>query len=213
MQDVEGDDTHWRPVPDIAAGHASIVVGYERHMTDEAQQNLREALKRVAVVLKESGIPFALMGGYAVWARGGPEPDHDVDFLVADEDAAKAADALADAGLRVEHPPEDWLFKVMTDDCMVDVIFRDSGAPAERAVVEDANEIEVLSVSMPVLSATELVVQKMNAMDEHLCDFSKMLPVARSLREQVDWERVRRETAHNHFAAAFLFLLDRLNII
>ena len=81
---------------------------------DRAQQNLREALKRVAVALKESGIPFALMGGYAVWARGGPEPDHDVDFLVADADAAKAADVLPDKGFRVEHPPEDWLFKGCT---------------------------------------------------------------------------------------------------
>jgi hypothetical protein len=182
-------------------------------MVDEAQQNLREALKRVAVAFKGSGIPFALMGGYAVWARGGPEPDHDVDFLVADADADKAATMLADAGFRVEHPPEDWLFKVYTDDCMVDVIFRDSGIPAERAVVEDANEIEVLSVSMPVLSATELLVQKMNAMDEHFSDFATVLPVARSLREQVDWERVRAETAENDFAATFLFLLERLRIM
>lgn len=182
-------------------------------MVDEAQQNLREALKRVAVALKESGIPFALIGGYAVWVRGGPEPDHDVDFVVSDADAAKAADVLADKGFRVEQPPEDWLFKVYTDDSTVDVIFRDSGVPAERAVVEDADEIEVLSVEMPVLSATELLVQKMNAMDEHFCDFAKMLPVARSLREQVDWERARAKTAGNDFALAFLFLLDRLRII
>ena len=44
------------------------------------REELREALKLVAVALKESGVPFALTGGYAVWARGGPEPDHDVDF-------------------------------------------------------------------------------------------------------------------------------------
>lgn len=182
-------------------------------MTEASQQNLREGLKRVAVALKESGIPFALMGGYAVWARGGPEPEHDVDFMVAAEDAAKAAEILADGGLQVEHPPEDWLFKVYTDGAMVDVIFRDSGSPALRSVVEDANEIEVLSVEMPVLSATELLVQKMNAMDEHMCDFGRMLPVARSLREQVDWGRVRRETAQNDFAMAFLFLLERLSII
>ena len=34
-------------------------------MTDEDQQNLREALKAVAVALKESRVPFALIGGYA----------------------------------------------------------------------------------------------------------------------------------------------------
>jgi Uncharacterised nucleotidyltransferase len=190
--------------------------GYVAEMSDQGsdttQANLREALKRVAVALKQTGVPFALMGGYAVWARGGPEPDHDVDFLIAQEDAAKVADLLTDKGLRVEMPPEDWLFKVYTDGSVVDIIFRDAGQAAQRSVVEDADELEVLSVNMPVLSATELLIQKMCAMSEHYCDFAVMLPVARSLREQVDWSRVARETADNDFAAALLFLLDRLDI-
>ena len=182
-------------------------------MAAEEQENLREALKQVAVALKQIGVPFALVGGYAVWARGGPEPDHDVDFMVADEDASTAAEKLAEAGFQVVQPPEDWLFKVFTEDVMVDVIYRDSGTPAQRAVVQDADEIEVLSVLMPVLSGTELLVQKMNAMDEHSCDFGRLLPVARALREQVDWKRARSETDHNDFAAAFLFLIERLSII
>lgn len=174
---------------------------------------MREALKRVAVALKQSGIPFALIGGYAVWARGGPEPDHDVDFMVADEDNARAAEYLAEDGFQVVQPPEDWLFKVFTDGAMVDVIFRDSGVPATREVVEDADEIEVLSVQMPVLSGTELMVQKLKAVDEHSADFSRLLPVARALREQVDWARVRKETADHVFAEAFLYLAGRLDII
>ena len=51
--------------------------------------HLREALKLVAVLLKETGVPFALAGSYGLWARGGPEPDHDVDFMIAEEDAAR----------------------------------------------------------------------------------------------------------------------------
>ena len=182
-------------------------------MVDEEQQGLREALKRVAVALKESGIPFALIGGYAVWARGGPEPEHDVDFMVAAEDAEKVREWLADQGFLVEDPPEDWLFKVYTDGAMVDIIFRDGGVPATRQVVEDASEIEVISVQMPVLSASELMVQKLKAMDEHYCDFGYLLPVARALREQVDWPRVRAEVVDNDFAVAFLFLLERLRVI
>jgi hypothetical protein len=178
-----------------------------------SQDGLREALKRVAVALKETGLPFALAGGYAVWARGGPESVHDVDFMVAADDADKVAELLAEKGLRVEQPPEDWLFKVWTDGEMVDVIFRDSGDPADRAVVEEADEIEVLSVAMPVLPATRLMVQKINAMDEHYCDFSYLIPVARALREQVDWDVVRRDTAGNPFGEALLFLLDRLEVI
>ena len=182
-------------------------------MAAEEQENLREALKQVAVTLKQSGLPFALIGGYAVWARGGPEPDHDVDFMVAAEDAPAAAEKLAEAGFQVVQPPEDWLFKVYTENVMVDVIHRDSGTPASRAVVEDADQIEVLSVKMPVLSGTELLVQKLNALNEHSCDFARLLPVARALREQVEWDRVREETAENDFAAAFLVLLQRLSIV
>jgi hypothetical protein len=33
------------------------------------------------------------------------------------------------------------------------------------------------------------------------------------LREQVDWARVQKETADNDFAAAFLFLVERLSVI
>ncbi len=182
-------------------------------MPDTEQERMREALKRVAVVLKEGGPPFALVGGYAVWARGGPEPAHDVDFLVAADDAPAAAEHLAKADLRVVQPPEDWLFKVYTDDAMVDVIHRDAGAAATRSVVEDADVIEVLSVRMPVLSATRLLIQKLTALDEHMCDFSRQLPVARALREQVDWRRVREETADNDFAVVFLDLLDRLEVV
>ncbi len=177
------------------------------------QVDLREALKRVAVALKRSSLPFALIGGYAVWARGGPEPDHDVDFMVADSDAAAAAEWLADEGFQVVQPPEDWLFKVFTDGTMVDVIHRDAGVPATRDVVTDADELEVLSVQMPVLSATELLVHKLMAMDEHTCDFGRQLPIARALREQVDWQRVRKETAGSDYATAFLFLLERLSVI
>ena len=174
---------------------------------------LREALKRTAVALKRSGAPFALAGGYAAWARGAPEPSHDVDFVIAADDAERVREHLASAGLRVEQPPEDWLFKVYTDDSMVDITYRAVDEPVTRADLEAADELEVLSVQMPVLSATELLVHKLMAMDEHTCDFGRQLPVARALREQVDWARVRKETAPSEYAAAFLFLLERLSII
>jgi hypothetical protein len=66
---------------------------------------------------------------------------------------------------------------------------------------------------MPVLSATDVLVSKMNALTEQECDYSKLLPVSRALREQVDWNRLRQETGDNDFAVAFLFLLDRLMIV
>jgi hypothetical protein len=175
--------------------------------------DLREALKSVAVALKQSGVPFALMGGSAAWARGGPEPDHDVDFLVAEEDAERVAQFLADQDFDVVQPPEDWLFKVFADGAMVDIIHGPVGVPADRAHVERATSMDVLAVHMPVLDATQLVVHKLASLDEHYCDLAKVLPVLRALREQVDWERVARDTAANDFAVTVLFLLRRLGIV
>jgi hypothetical protein len=172
----------------------------------------QEALKRVAVSLKQSGLRFALAGGYAAWAHGAPEPVHDVDFAVTQDDAEQAYAVLENAGLRVVQPPEDWLFKVYTDGTMVDVTYRINSSPVDLEVLDRAQEQEVLSIVMPVLSATDVLTSKLNALDEHYCDYSKLLPVARALREQVDWDRVRQDTTQNDFAVTALFLFDRLNI-
>jgi hypothetical protein len=53
-------------------------------VTDE-REAMREALKHTAVALKSSEVAFALAAGTRL-ALGGPEPDHDVDFVVADQD-------------------------------------------------------------------------------------------------------------------------------
>lgn len=181
-------------------------------MVDAGNEPLREALKHVAVALKESGVPFALTGGYAAWARGGPEPVHDADFVIAESDADEVRHALKDRGLDVQEPPEDWLFKVWFDDVFVDVLHRMSSDPTTRADVEDSDVLEVLSIEMPVISATSVLVHKLNALDEHHCDLSRVVPVARALREQIDWAAVHRRTGGNDFAATALFLLARLEV-
>jgi hypothetical protein len=179
----------------------------------EEQANLREALKRVATALKDTGVPFALTGGYAVWVRGGPEPDHDADFLIHPDDADKVAGMLAEHGLQVVQPPEDWLFKVFTDDSMVDVLYRAPGSPEVGPVLDRATESEVLSVWMPVLASTDLLLQKLAVLTERYCDLAAVLPTARALREQVDWGVVRNGVAGNPYAEVTLELLERLDVI
>jgi hypothetical protein len=181
-------------------------------VTDE-QARLREALKLVAVRLKEGGVPFALAGGYALWARGAPEPHHDVDFVVAEEDRERVAKLLAEHGLDIADPPEDWLFKVFVDGAMVDVLFRANGEPVEHDYLAAADELEVESVQMPVLSATALLLAKLNALDERSCDLSKVIPAARAVREQVDWAEVAAKVAGNDFAEVTLDLLSRLGVL
>jgi hypothetical protein len=57
------------------------------------------------------------------------------------------------------------------------------------------------------------MVHKLLSFSQHYCDFARGLPLARSLREQIDWDRVRAETAHSPYAEAFLVLLDRLDVV
>ncbi len=173
---------------------------------------LREGLKRVAVALKDAEVPFALAGGYAAWALGGPEPDHDVDFLVRPGDVGLVKDELSRRGLEVVQPPEDWLFKVRCDGVVVDVLHRGSGRPLADAL-EATRTQEVISVEMPVLDATDVLTHKLLALDEHYCDLAKVLPVARALREQVHWPSVRTWTEGHPFAETVLFLLERLEVI
>jgi hypothetical protein len=182
-------------------------------VTSAERDEVRELLKRTAVALKQAGVPFALCGGYAAWVRGAPEPEHDADFLVPETEAERAAKALADAGLTVADPAEDWLLKVVGEDVFVDVLWRTCGHPVESDLVDRAEEMPVLSVIMPVLAATDILVTKLMALDEHYCDFARLLPVARALREQVDWAQVARDVAGNDFAVVFLQLLERLSVI
>jgi hypothetical protein len=172
----------------------------------------RDALKRAASVLKAAHVPFALAGSYALWVRGAPESEHDVDFVVCEEHTEEAATALGNAGLPVTRPPEDWLFKVDIDGVLVDVLHRQAGEPVTPDVLSRADEIEVLAIRMPVLSADDLIATKLRVLSEHYCDFGSLLPSVRAVREQLDWDRLRRDVADNDFACAFLYLADRLGL-
>jgi predicted nucleotidyltransferase len=173
---------------------------------------LRDALKRTASALKHDGVPFALAGGYALWAHGAPESENDVDFVVAEEDTERAANVLADAGFEVVRPPEDWLFKAGCGGVVVDVLHRIVGEPVDAELLTRSEEMDLLGIRLPVLPATDLLSSKLRAMTEHYCDFGRLLPHVRAVREQLDWERLRKEVAENDFAVAFLFLTDRLGI-
>jgi hypothetical protein len=179
----------------------------------EDKQPLIATLKKVAYQLKQLDVPFVLAGSFAVYARGGQPVDHDVDFLIKAEDAERILAALVDAGFRAEVPPEGWLVKVYEDDRLIDLIFSPVQQPVTDETLADADMLPVNAVHMPVLSATRLMIHKMLTWTTHHCDFSRGLPMARSLREQIDWTRVHRETAHSPFARAFMVLLDGLDVI
>jgi Nucleotidyl transferase of unknown function (DUF2204) len=175
--------------------------------------DLVAAMKHAAAAMRDADVRFALGGGLACWARGGPATDHDVDFLVKPEDAQRAGDALATAGMKVERPPEDWLLKAYHEDTLVDLIFSPSGGAVTDEMLDRAEEREVMAMRLPVISLEEVLATKLLALTEQQPDYGAVLEIARTLREQIRWDEVRERTEGSAFAKAFFTLIEELGIL
>lgn len=181
-------------------------------MANEDFTQLLGTMRSAAAALREAGIPFALGGGLAVWARGGPRTEHDVDFFVREEDAKAAQRVLADAGMRPVDPPEGWLLKAYDGDTLVDLIHAPRGGPVDDSWFERAEELDVAAVTMPVASLEDVLVTKLLALNEQELDYSSVLETARAVREQLDWVAVRERAGESPYAQAFFTLVESLDI-
>jgi predicted nucleotidyltransferase len=173
---------------------------------------IEATLRKAAPALERRRVPFLLGGSLAVWARGGPESCNDLDLMVHREDAEAALAALEDAGLRGERPPEGWLYKAWDGDVMVDLIFEPTGVTVDDELLERAPETEVHAVRMRVMEPHDVLATKLLAMREHEVDYDSVLEVARTVREQIDWEELRRLTKGSPYAKAFFTLVDELDV-
>ena len=181
--------------------------------SDEEFERLVESARKASGILRDAGVPHALAGGLAAWARGGPKTEHDADFMVKPDDADEALDALADAGLRTERPPEGWLYKAYDGDLLIDLIFAPSSGPVTDEMIESAEVLELQAMPMPVARLEDVMVTKLLALTEQEPEFGGVLEISRSLREQIDWDEVRERTAESPFAAAFFTLAEELRIV
>lgn len=179
----------------------------------EGFDKIERTMKRSAHALRDAGIPFLLAGSLATWARGGPETTHDLDFVVKPEDAEGALQALADAGMRPERPPEEWLFKAYDGDVLVDLIFSPRGLEVTDEVIERGDELHVMAITLRVMALEDVLTSKLLAMTEHYCDYQSVLEMARALREQVDWDEVRRRTSEWPFARGFFAIAEGLGLV
>ena len=171
------------------------------------------ALKRTAAALRDADVPFAVAGGLACWARGAPVRDDDVDIVVTKEDLPRAIAALEDAGMKVDDPPEEWLMKVHDDDVTVDLMVHPSGIEITPEVLARAEEMQVHAVTMPVLPIDDVLVTQLLSMTEHHMTYEGLIETARAVREQVDWESVRRRTGHDPLARAFFTMTEGLGVV
>ena len=180
---------------------------------DEGFEAIEHALKRAAAALRDAGVPFLLGGSLASWARGGPETRHDLDLMIRPEDADTALQALVDAGMTADDPPEEWLVKAWDGDVLVDLIFGPKGLPMTDEVIARGEEMAVLGMEMRVMALEDVLTTKLMALSEHALRYESLLRISRALREQVDWAEVRSRTAGSPFARAFFVLAEGLEIL
>jgi hypothetical protein len=174
--------------------------------------SLEATLKKAVAALRDAEVPFLLAGSLAVWARGGPETHHDLDFVVREGEAERALEALSDAGMRPEKPPEEWLYKAWDGDVLIDLIFQPRGLNVDDEVIERGDLLHVLGITIPVMSIEDVLATKLLALHEHELDYTGAVRIARAVREQVDWRYLRSRTHDSPYAAAFFVLCEELAI-
>ena len=133
-------------------------------------------------------------------------------MIVKREDVAGALDALAAAGMRIEHPPEEWLCKAWDGEVLIDVIFEPRGLQVDDELFSRGKMLHVVGITVPVMSLEDTLVTKLAAMSEHSLDYTGLLQITRALREQIDWRELRRRTSGSPYAAAFFVLIEELGL-
>jgi predicted nucleotidyltransferase len=182
-------------------------------MADRAPDpRMLAVLKKAVGVLNRAGIPYALAGSMACWALGGPPSRHDVDLALPHDEADWALEALEEAGFRVEHTDEGWLAKAWDDDVLVDLIWAPMGLEVTKEMLGAARPINVDGVPLRALSPTDVLTSKLLALNESHLDFEGLLAIVRGVREQVDWDKLRRRVEDHPLARSFLYMAGELGL-
>jgi Nucleotidyl transferase AbiEii toxin, Type IV TA system len=139
---------------------------------------VESALRAVAVDLSELGLPWAVVGGFAVSARTEPRFTRDIDVAVAvvdDDGAESVARRLGAHGYRVVMLSEqDAVARLATarlvppgpgEDIVVDILFASSGIEPE--IVAAATQTELIAgLVVPVALVGHLIAVKLLARDD-----------------------------------------------
>ncbi len=147
-------------------------------MAETPVNPLEAALRRISVDLRDSGRPWALIGGLAVSARAEPRTTRDVDLAVAVKDDRQAESLIFFLQSRgyatvavLEQEAVGRLATVrLRPDLegslvLVDLLFSSSGIESE--IAESAESLEILpDLSVPVARIGHLIALKLLARDD-----------------------------------------------
>jgi predicted nucleotidyltransferase len=174
---------------------------------------LLEAMMHAAAALRDADVPYLLAGSFAVWARGAPPRDTDLDLAVKSDDVARAVAALEAAGMNEKPTPEEWLRKVCEGEVQIDVIFNPAGLEIDDDVLARGDDIEVNGMTFRVMGVDDVMTTKLFAFKEHYLDYESALEWGRMLREQINWDELRRRCQDYPYAKPFFTLAEELGVV
>jgi hypothetical protein len=123
--------------------------------------------------------------------------------------SAPQARALGEVG-RTDLPD---LLEAWHGEVLIDLIFRPVERPVTAQTFADTDELPLAAIRVPVVSGTELLIHGLLTLTPQGCDLADPLLTVRTIREQIDFDRVREETKGSPYARAFLFLAEDLDLI
>jgi predicted nucleotidyltransferase len=176
-------------------------------------EQLLKAMTHAAAALRDADVPYLLAGSFAVWARGGPAHQTDLDFAVKPDDVERAVDALRGSGMREKPTPEEWLRKVSDGDVQIDLIFNPAGLEIDDETLARGDDIEVNGMTFRVMAVDDVMTTKLFAFKEHYLDYESTLEMARVMREQIDWDVLRARCTDYPYAKPFLTLVEELGVV
>jgi predicted nucleotidyltransferase len=122
-------------------------------------------------LLRACGIPYVLIGGYAVAAWGTVRATQDVDLLCETADAKRLADLLTASGYRTDYrvgDPDDPVsavvrVEVALGDALHRLDFLSGIRGAPPGIIERARKVTLDGVDLPVASPEDMVILKLLA--------------------------------------------------
>jgi hypothetical protein len=161
--------------------------------TNREAQRRRRRYRRALLVMKRTGIPFLVGGGYALrHYAGGVRGTKDIDVFVRRRDAVRLLRALSADGFETDLTFPHWLGKARVDGSCIDIIFSSGNRLAE---VDDAwfthsVEATVLRVPVRLCPAEEMIWSKAFVMERERYDGNDVSHLIRACGARLDWRRL-----------------------
>jgi len=181
-------------------------------VTEEHKQEAQAFYKEAITLLQETGVPFMLGGGFAIFHHTGIYRDtKDLDVFCKSNDYPKLLRHFADHGYRTELSDVRWLAKVFKGEHFIDIIFDtvNNICTVDDSWFEYASRGTFVDTEALFLPAEELLWCKIYVQNRERFDGADVNHLILKKGKHLDWKRVlARLEQHWHLLLAQIIMFQ-----